>query len=115
MENTPYLYDTLCRVLGQHANWIDLRHLKALAWMMVGLMYSSSISLCAWTPFALSHARYSQSTVHRFRRWRDNDKIEVHTCYGPLIQGALGGWGDKTLHLALDTSMWWEPYCNGYR
>ena len=35
MENTPYLYDTLLRVLGQHANWVDLRHLKTLAWMMV--------------------------------------------------------------------------------
>src|SRR5882724_4579199 len=29
MENTPYLYDTLLRVLGQHANWVDLRHLVA--------------------------------------------------------------------------------------
>ena len=36
MENTPYLYDTLLRMLGQHANWLDLRHLKTLAWMMVG-------------------------------------------------------------------------------
>ena len=29
MENTPYLYDTLLRVLGQHANWVGLRHLVA--------------------------------------------------------------------------------------
>ena len=36
MENTPYLYNTLVQVLGQHANWVDLRHLKTLAWMMVG-------------------------------------------------------------------------------
>jgi hypothetical protein len=38
MENTPYLYDTLLRVLGQHRNGMDLRHLKTLAWMMVGLI-----------------------------------------------------------------------------
>ena len=25
MENTPYLYETLLRVLGQHSNWLDLR------------------------------------------------------------------------------------------
>jgi hypothetical protein len=111
MENTPYLYDTLLRVLGQHANWLDLRHLKTLAWMMVGLIHSSSISLCAWAPYVVSRARYSQSTVRRFRRWLDNDKIEVHSLYGPLIQRALVGWVEKTLYVALDTSMLWNTYC----
>ena len=111
MENTPYLYDTLVQVLRQHRNWIDLRHLKTLAWMMVGLMHSGSISLCAWTPFVISRAQYSQSTVRRFRRWLDNEKIEVHTLYGPLIQQALVGWVDKTLYGALDTSMLWDTYC----
>jgi len=111
MENTPYLYDTLVQVLRQHRNWLDLRHLKTLAWMMVGLIHSGSISLCAWAPFVVSRARYSQSTVRRFRRWLDNDKIEVHTLYGPLLQQALIGWGDKTLYVALDTSMLWNTYC----
>jgi Transposase DDE domain len=111
MENTPYLYDTLVQVLRQHRNWLDLRHLKTLAWMMVGLIHSSSISLCAWAPFVVSRARYSQSTVRRFRRWLDNDKIEVHTLYGPLVQQALSGWGAKTLYVALDTSMLWNTYC----
>ena len=111
MENTPYLYDTLLRVLGQHANWLDLRHLKTLAWMMVGLIHSSSISLCAWAPYVVSRARYSQSTVRRFRRWLDNDKIEVHLLYGPLMQQALVGWVEKTLYVALDTSMLWDTYC----
>ena len=111
MENTPYLYDTLLRVLSQHSTWLDLRHLKTLAWMMVGLIHSSSISLCAWAPYVVSRARFSQSTVRRFRRWLDNDKIEVHSLYGPLIQQALVGWVEKTLYLAFDTSMLWNTYC----
>jgi hypothetical protein len=111
MENTPYLYDTLVQVLRQHRNWIDLRHLKTLAWMMVGLMHSGSMSLCAWTPFVISRAQYSQSTVRRFRRWLDNDAIEVHALYGPLIQQALVGWVNQTLYVALDTSMWWDTSC----
>jgi len=57
MENTPYLYDTLVRVLSQHANWLDLRHLKTLAWMMVGLINSYAIRLGAWTPFVISRAQ----------------------------------------------------------
>src|SRR5215471_19543892 len=111
MENTPYLYDTLVQMLRQHRKWLDLRHLKTLAWMMVGLIHSSSISLGAWAPFVISRARYSQSTVRRFRRWLDNDNIEVHALYGPLIQQALIGWVDKTLYVALDTSMLWNTYC----
>ena len=111
MENTPYLYDTLVQVLRQHRNWLDLRHLKTLAWMMVGLIHSGSISLGAWTPFVLSRAQYSQSIVRRFRRWLDNDKIEVHALYGPLIEQALGGWVNKTLYVALDTSRLWDTYC----
>jgi hypothetical protein len=111
MDNTPYLYDTLVQVLRQHPHWLDLRHLKTLAWMMVGLIHSGSISLCAWTPFVVSRAQYSQSTQRRFRRWLDNEKIEVHALYGPLIEQALVGWGDKTLYVALDTSMLWDTYC----
>lgn len=91
LENTPHLYDTLVRVLSQHPKWLDIRHLKTLAWMMVGLIHSGSISLGAWSPFVVSRAQYSQSTVRRFRRWLDNDKIEVQTLYGPLMQQALVG------------------------
>jgi hypothetical protein len=111
MENTPYLYDTLVRVLRQHRNWLDLRHLKTLAWMMVGLIHAGSISLGAWAPYVVSRAGYSQSTVRRFRRWLDNDRIDVHALYGPLMHQALIGWVDKTLYVALDTSMLWNTYC----
>ena len=40
MENTPRLYDTLVHVLSQHATWVDQRHLKTLAWMMVGIIHA---------------------------------------------------------------------------
>jgi hypothetical protein len=111
MENTPYLYDTLVQMLRQHRNWLDLRHLQTLAWMMVGLIHAGSISLCAWAPYVVSRAWYSQSTVRRFRRWLDNDRIDVHALYGPLMHQALIGWVDKTLYVALDTSMLWNTYC----
>ena len=111
MENTPRLYDTLVSVLSQHRNWLDLRHLKTLAWMMVGLLQSHTISLPEWVPFIHSRAQYAQSTVRRFRRWLDNERIQVHELYGPLIQQALAEWGENVLYLALDTSMLWGKYC----
>jgi hypothetical protein len=38
------VYDTLGQVLSQQAPWVDLRHLKTLAWMMVGLIKSRGIN-----------------------------------------------------------------------
>jgi hypothetical protein len=110
MENTSSLYDTLVQVLNQHANWLDFRHLKTLAWRLVGLIHSSSLSLCAWTPFVVSRAQDSQRTVRRFRRWLDHDKIEAQPLYGPLSQPALVGWFGNRLSVAWDTAMLWHTY-----
>ena len=84
MENTPHLYDTLVLVLCQHATWVDQRHLKTLAWMMVGLIHSGWINLTAWAPYVVGRAQYAQSTVRRFRRWLDNDKIDALSLYEQL-------------------------------
>lgn len=111
MTGSWQLYSTLTTVLSGHQNWLDVRHLKTLAWMMVGLIESGLISLTEWTPYVHSRAKYAQSTVRRFRRWLDNDRIEEHKLYGPLIQQALAEWGENALYLALDTSMLWGKYC----
>ncbi len=111
MENSSRLHDALVQVLGQEPNWLDIRHLKTLAWMMVGLIASNVISLTEWVPFVHSRARYVQSTVRRFRRWLGNKRIGVHQLYQPLIRQALLEWGENLLYLALDTSLLWNKYC----
>jgi hypothetical protein len=111
MEGTPRLYDTLVQVLRQHQNWLDRRHLKTLAWMVVGLIQSGNISLTAWVPSVHSRAVFAQSTVRRFIRWLENTRIDVHALYGPLIQQAMAEWGEQRVYLALDTSMLWNTYC----
>jgi hypothetical protein len=85
--------------------------MKTLAWMVTGLLLTEKISLTAWVPPVHSRAQYAQSTVRRFRRWLDNDRIQVLELYGPLIQQALAAWGEQRLVLALDTSMLWGSYC----
>ena len=109
MENTPHLYDTLVHVLSQHAKWVDQRHLKTLEWMMVGLIQSGWISLTAWPPYVVSRARDAQSTVRRFRRWLDNDKIDVLSLYGPLCSKRWRSGASRRF-------MWpWTPRCCGIR
>ena len=111
MDGTPRLYDTLVQVLSQHQKWLDLRHLKTLACMVVGLIQSCKIGLTAWVPYVHSRAVYAQSTVRRFTRWLENTRIDVHALYGPLMQQALAEWSDQRVYLALDTSMLWNTYC----
>jgi hypothetical protein len=111
MESTPLLYQTLVAVLGCHRNWLDMRHLKTLAWMIAGLVQSGKIGLSAWTAYVHSRATYASSVIRRFRRFLDNERIEVHRLYGPLLQQALREWDHKTLYVALDTSMLWNTYC----
>jgi hypothetical protein len=111
MENTPYLYNTLLGVLGQHSKWLDRRHRQTLAWMMMGLICAKTVSLGAWAPFVVSRARYAQSTVRRFSRWLNNHRIKPQPLYGPLIEQALIGWVGKRVYVALDTSMLWNTYC----
>jgi hypothetical protein len=105
------LYNTLVTVLRQHKNWLDIRHLYTLAWMMVGLIKSESVNLTAWIPYVVSRAKYAQSIQRRFQRWLHNSRIQVHHLYAPLIQQALADWGEYKLYLALDTSMLWDQYC----
>ena len=75
MENTPNMYDTLMQLFGQ-PKWLDKRHLKALVWMVIGLLKSKTISLPEWATFTDSRATYAQSTVRRFSRWLFNKRIE---------------------------------------
>jgi hypothetical protein len=111
MEDMPRLYDTLVQVLSQHQQWLDVRHLKTLAWMMLGLIQSGLIGLNAWAPYVKGRALFAQSTVRRFARWLDNPRINVNQLYGPLIQQALAEWGHHVLYLALDTTLLWGQYC----
>ena len=108
MEGTPRLYHTLVQVFGQHENWLDRRPLKTLAWMVVGLIPSGTISLTAWVPSVHSRARCAQSTVRRLTRGLEHARIAVHTLYGPVIQQAMAEWGDQRVYLALDTSRLWH-------
>jgi Transposase DDE domain len=111
MENAPRLYDAVFSMLGQHSHWRDVRHLKTLCWMVVGLLLSSKINLTDWLDYTWSRAMFAQSIQRRFSRWLNNSRIQERKLYAPLIRQALSEWKATRLVLALDTSMLWNRYC----
>lgn len=111
MTPTPHLYSALWNYLAQWCLHKDLRHLKALAWMVVGLVYSQKLNLTAWEPYVQSSAQYAQSYQRRWRRFLANPRIEVSDWYVPLVMQAIGGWKSSPISLALDTTVLWNEYC----
>jgi hypothetical protein len=79
--------------------------------MLVGFIQCGTIGLTAWAPYGHSRAVVAQSTVRRFARWLEHERIDGQALYGPLLQQALADWGPRVLYLALDTSMLWKTYC----
>jgi hypothetical protein len=68
-------------------------------------------SIACRNTYVHSRAVFVQSTVRRFGRWLENDRIDVHARYGPFMPQALAEWGNQVQYLALDTSMWWDTDC----
>jgi hypothetical protein len=110
MESTPRVQASIVHVLSQPRNWLDRRHLKTLAWMIVGLLQSRVVSLTAWPPSVQRRAVSAQSLGRRVDRWRHQPRSDVPALDGPLSQHAIAAWGTNVLSLALDTSRVWETY-----
>lgn len=102
--STP-LYNQPFSLLSQHSKYGDLRHLKALAWMINGPICSGKISLSEWECYIPSRATKAQSVERRWQRFVSNHRIRVRSLYVPLVMGALKNWKSQRLYLALGTTM----------
>lgn len=111
MSTSTLLYHQLLSLLSQHSQYRDLRHLKALAWMINALICSSKINLSEWESYVPSRATQAQSTERRWQRFLRNDRIRVRSLYVPLVMAAISNWNQQRLYLALDTTMLWNRFC----
>jgi hypothetical protein len=111
MSTSTHLYGQLFDRLRQYSRVSDLRHLKALAWMVSALLCSGELNLAAWEPYVPSRATKAQSTERRWQRFMDNERIGVLAIYLPLVLAALSGWKQQRLYLALDTTVLWDRFC----
>ena len=110
--NTPtLLYRQLFGLLRQHSKYRDLRHLKALAWMVSALIGSQKLSLPAWEAYVVSKAQKAQSYERRWQRFLLNPRINVAALYIPIVLAAMSGWSKERVYLGLDTTVLWNRYC----
>ena len=65
MSNSTHFHHQVLDYLRQYSQACDLRHLKALAWMVSALICSGQLSLPAWEPYVPSRAQKAQSVERR--------------------------------------------------
>jgi hypothetical protein len=111
MTPSTHFHRQLFEQLRQHSRVRDLRHLKALAWMVSALLCSGELNLAAWEPYVSTRATKAQSVERRWQRFMDNQRIAVIAIYMPLVLAALSGWRQQRLYLALDTTVLWNRFC----
>jgi hypothetical protein len=111
MSTSTPLYNQLLSLLSQHSQYRDLRHLKALSWMINALILSSKINLSEWESYVISRANQAQSIERRWQRFVHNSRIKVKSLYLPLVMAAMSSWNGRRLYLALDTTVLWNRYC----
>ena len=111
MSSSLHVHGQLLDYLRQHSRYRDLRHLKALAWMVTALVCSGQISLPAWEAHVRAPASQAQSYERRWQRFLRNPRMQCYRLYGPLVMLALSRWRQHRLHLALDTTVLWNRYC----
>ena len=112
MSSPTQLYNQLFKILSQYSFYKDLRHLKALAWMIQALLLSGKINLSEWEPYIQCRATQAQSVERRCQRFLNNRKIKVRTLYIPLMLAAISNWQTtKRIYLAIDTTVLWNRFC----
>ena len=111
MSRSTPLYNQLLSLLSQYCQYKDLRHLKALAWMINALICSGTINLSEWESYVPSRAQKAQSTERRWQRFLKNHRIRVRALYLPLVMAAINNWQRQRLYLALDTTVLWNRFC----
>lgn len=99
------------RTASQYSQYRDLRHLKALAWMINALICSSKINLSEWESYVTSRATKATCVERRWQRFIRNRKIKVKSLYLPLVLTAISNWNSCRLYLALDTTVLWNRFC----
>ena len=112
MTPTTHLYHALESYLSQCPKlWKDVRHLRNIVWMMLGMIQSEKVHPSGFGVYVKSRAQKAQSKQRRFRRTLSNRRIHLTAVHQHLMRQALSQWGQKRLYISLDTTMLWHCFC----
>lgn len=83
MPSSTQIYDQRLHYLRQYSHYRDLRHIKALSWMVTALICSGQLSPPAWESYVLSRASKAQSCERRWHKFFGNQLVRINQLYLP--------------------------------
>lgn len=110
MSKSLRLYSSIISFIWQtSARFNDLRNLYTFVWAIVGLIASGGVHLSQWGLYRNSRAK-AASLERQYSRWLHNEKIEADKVYRHLASVAFMDWTERSIDLALDTTVLWQKY-----
>jgi hypothetical protein len=111
MPSSPQIYGQRLHYLRQYSHYRDLRHIKALSWMITALICRGQLSPPKWESYVMSRASKAQSFERRWHRLFGNPLVQINQLYLLLVLLTLRQWEGRRLYLALDTTVLWNQSC----
>jgi len=102
MSNSTLLYGQLMSYLRQHSRYCDLRHLKALGWMVSALICSGQLNLAAWehVPTRAQSPKHRAAVAEIHEQRPDSSRSPVSA----VSDGGFERVATKRVYLALGRS-----------
>lgn len=104
MGSSSKLYNRIVGKMESIISCADLRHMKNLIWIIVGIIQQESVALSKIAQSIPGETK-AESRVTKIRRWLMNPRIDVWALYEPLLEQVLKKWKNLELTVIVDGVM----------
>jgi DDE family transposase len=104
MGSSEQLYNRIVGRMESIIPYQDIRHLKNLLWIVVGIVQQESVHLSKIAQ-SIPGQTTAQSRVTKIRRWLMNEEIDVWQYYEPMLEQVLKSWKYSDITVIVDGVM----------
>jgi hypothetical protein len=101
MGSSQEIYNRIEGKLESLIEYDDVRHLKNLIWVVVGIIQQESVNLSKIAQ-SIPGETTAQSRVTKIRRWLMNEQIDAWQYYQTILARVLKNWRDKDIKVIVD-------------
>lgn len=101
MGSSQEIYNRIEEKLESIIEYDDVRHMKNLLWIVVGIIQEETVNLSKIAQ-SIPGKTKAQSRVTKIRRWLMNEKIDVWQYYKLILAHVLRNWRDKDIKVIVD-------------
>src|SRR5689334_17414530 len=101
MGSSQEIYNRIEGKLESIIEYEDVRHLKNLIWLVVGIIQQESVNLSKIAQ-SIPGETSAEARVTKIRRWLMNEKIDAWQYYQAILRRVIKNWRDKDIKVIVD-------------